>query len=76
MFAMREVYSKVKNQIKVNLRLCIHTAPNQCPYKISIFYTLQVPTYSPGKILNLKVTTAQRSNQGNISIHTYTALSK
>ena len=32
--------------------------PYQYPYQISTFYTLQTLTYSPEKILNLKVTTA------------------
>ena len=32
--------------------------PNQCPYQVSTFSTLRLPRYIPGKILNVKVTTA------------------
>ena len=32
--------------------MTLHTyTPNQCPYQISTFYTLQFPRYSPDKIL-------------------------
>ena len=31
--------------------------PNQCPYQVSTFCTLQFLTYSPNKILKIKVTT-------------------
>ena len=38
----------------------LHTyTPNQCPYKVSTFYTLQFLRYSPGKVLKVKVTTAR-----------------
>ena len=39
-------YNKVKGQIKVT-----PTPPNQCPYQVSTYYTLQFPRYSRDKIL-------------------------
>ena len=52
-------YGKVKGQMKVTLQCCIHTPLNQCPYQISITYTLQFPKYSLDKIFKLKVTMAR-----------------
>ena len=49
-------YGKIKSQIKVTSLHCTPTTPNQCPYQVLSFYTLQFQRYNPDKIL--KVTTA------------------
>ena len=36
-----------------------HLHPNQCPYQVSVSYTLQVQKYCPDKILRVEVTTAK-----------------
>ena len=52
-------YDKVKGEIKVTPRQCTRTPPNQCPYQVSISYTLRFLRYCPDKILKVKVTTAR-----------------
>ena len=46
-------YSKVKGQIKVTLRPCTPTPPNQLPYQVSTTYTLRFLRYSPDKLFPL-----------------------
>ena len=53
--------------------MTLHTyTSNQCSYQVSTSYALLFMSYSPDKILKVKVTTA-RSNQGHtMTLHTYT----
>ena len=53
----------------------MHTyTPNQSPYEVLTFYTLQNPRNSPDKILQLIVTTTRSNQDQTMMLHTYTTL--
>ena len=52
---------------------CTPTPPNQCPYKVTTFYTLWNQKINPDKILKLMVTMTKSNVKSRLpmTLHTY-----